>query len=249
MEKSRSNVVAFSAGRDAPEGKPRLTAASSFYEELRNDILMGFLEPGARLVVDQLRTRYDVGISPIREALNRLSTEGIVKREDLKGFHVMELTEQELAEIIETQVWLNEIALRKSMERGDQAWEENVVVAFYRMRKHRRSQSETRYIVNPEREALHRDFHLSLLSACGSRWMVRYCAQLEDLFGRYRRFVMRSDYPGPAPGTAHKEIMDATLDRDVEKAVQLLVGHVQNMGENARMHLAKSRQDGPTRLR
>jgi DNA-binding GntR family transcriptional regulator len=60
---------------------------------------------------------------------------------------------------------------------------------------------------------------------------------------------MRSDYPGPAPGTAHKEIMDATLDRDVEKAVQLLVGHVQNMGENARMHLAKSRQDGPTRLR
>jgi DNA-binding GntR family transcriptional regulator len=178
MEKSRSNVVAFSAGRDAPEGKPRLTAASSFYEELRNDILMGFLEPGARLVVDQLRTRYDVGISPIREALNRLSTEGIVKREDLKGFHVMELTEQELAEIIETQVWLNEIALRKSIERGDRAWEERVVVAFYRMRKHRRSRSETHYIVNPEREALHRDFHLSLLSACGSRWMIRYCAQL-----------------------------------------------------------------------
>ncbi|MGE0650605.1 MAG: GntR family transcriptional regulator [Alphaproteobacteria bacterium] len=238
MEKPASNIVPFAAGAVGREGQPRQTAASTFYDELRNDILMGFLEPGARLVVDQLRARYGVGISPIRDALNRLSTEGIVKREDLKGFRVMELTEQELAEIIETQVWLNEIALRKSMERGDQAWEERVVVAFYRMRKHRRSQSETRYVVNPEREALHRDFHLSLLSACGSRWMIRYCAQLEDLFGRYRRFVMRSDYPGSAPGNVHKNLMDATLGRDVETAVRLLVEHVQNMGANARLHLA-----------
>jgi DNA-binding GntR family transcriptional regulator len=241
MEKPASNIVPFAAGADVREEQPRQTAASTFYDELRNDILMGFLEPGARLVVDHLRARYGVGISPIRDALNRLSTEGIVKREDLKGFRVMELTAQELAEIIETQVWLNEVALRKSMERGDQAWEERVVVAFYRMRKHRRSQSETRYVVNPEREALHRDFHLSLLSACGSRWMIRYCAQLEDLFGRYRRFVMRSDYPGSAPGNVHKNLMDATLARDVEKAVRLLIEHVQNMGENARMHLGRSR--------
>ncbi len=228
---------------ESSEG-PRRTAASTFYDRLRDEILMGVIAPGTRLIVDQIRERYGVGISPIREALNRLSREGIVQHEERKGFHVTKLTEQELTEIIETQIWLNETALRKSIERGDAAWEERVVLSFYRMSKYGRSMSRTNYVVNPERESLHCAFHMALLSACGSRWMLQYCAQLEDLFGRYRRFVMRSDFLGQSHGQAHRMLMDATLERNTESAVNLLIGHIQNMGKSAQRHLTKTSDRG-----
>jgi len=70
------------------EQEPAGTLASSVYDRLRGDILSGSLPPGEKLRTEALRSRYEVGNSPIREALNRLSADGLVTREDQKGFRV-----------------------------------------------------------------------------------------------------------------------------------------------------------------
>ena len=57
-----------------------LTLGSSAYEAIRSDIMEGRFEPGAKLQFDALRQRYGIGISPIREALSRLHSEGWVAR-------------------------------------------------------------------------------------------------------------------------------------------------------------------------
>ena len=88
------------------------TLASSVYDEMRNDILSGELPPGEKLRVEYMRTRYGVGASPIREALNRLSVDGVVLRVDQKGFRVAEVSVAELDELIKTRCWLEETALR-----------------------------------------------------------------------------------------------------------------------------------------
>ena len=54
-------------------GTPR---ASAVYDALRTDILHGDLKPDEQLKVDAIGARYDVGASPVSEALNRLSAEG-----------------------------------------------------------------------------------------------------------------------------------------------------------------------------
>ena len=78
------------------------TIASSIYERMRRDILDGLLKPGEKLRMHVLRDRYEVSGSPIREALNRLSSDCLVVREDLKGFRVRAVNKTELLELIKT---------------------------------------------------------------------------------------------------------------------------------------------------
>ena len=104
------------------EGERAGTLASSVFDKMRNDILSGELPPGEKLRVEYLRTRYGVGASPIREALNRLSVDGVVMRVDQKGFRVAEVSVAELDELIKTRCWRKKQRLQ-SIAAGDDAWE------------------------------------------------------------------------------------------------------------------------------
>ena len=109
------------------------TLASSVYDRLRGDILTGILAPDEKLRTEALRVRYGVGNSPLREALNRLSVDGLVTRVDQKGFRVASASHAELEELVRTRCWLEEIALRESIAHGDAAWEERLLIAYHRL--------------------------------------------------------------------------------------------------------------------
>lgn len=217
-------VSVTSETRDRPEGAAG-TLASSVYDLMRQDILKGDLPPGEKLRVEYLRDRYGVGASPIREALNRLSVDGVVMRVDQKGFRVAEVSVAELDELIKTRCWLEETAIRESIAAGDDAWEERLVLAFHRLSKTPRSADEVTYAINPDWEVLHRAFHLALIGACGSRWLTSYCEQLNDLADRYRQLAVRVTYPRRNELDEHKAIMDAAVARDADRAVEVLMDH------------------------
>ena len=90
------------------EGTAGATRASAVYEQLRADITHGVLEPGAKLRVGAMGERYGVGASPLREALNRLSAEGLVARTDQRGFSVAALSWDELPILTRNRVQLAE---------------------------------------------------------------------------------------------------------------------------------------------
>lgn len=213
------------------------TLASSVYDRLRDDILSGALPPADKLRTEALRERYGVGNSPLREALNRLSADGLVTREDQKGFRVAAATRADLEELVKTRCWLEEIALRQSIEHGDDEWEETVVLQYHRLSRVRRSSSEDEYVVNPEWETRHRAFHLSLLSACGSRWLMQYCAQLNDQADRYRQLAIVVSYPKRNELVEHEAIMRAATSRDADEAVRLLLAHYDRTAEIIRNSL------------
>ncbi len=192
---------------------------------MRDDILAGELTPGDKLRADFLRARYDIGTSPMREALNRLAADGLVVHEDQRGFRVSSISKAELVELIRTRCWLEEIALRESIANGDAAWEEQVLLAFHRLSRVPRSASETSYVVNPEWERLHGDYHRVLIDACGSRWMRGFCQQLNDQTHRYRQIAARVDDPRRDEIDEHKAIMEATIARDTGRATRLLMEH------------------------
>jgi GntR family transcriptional regulator, carbon starvation induced regulator len=78
-------------GLAATDDLPR-TVAESIYQRLRQDILWGRFAPGSPLRSDELRSRYDVGISPLREALTRLTSERLVTSIGQRGFRIPPLT-------------------------------------------------------------------------------------------------------------------------------------------------------------
>jgi len=101
-----------------------LTLATNLYDLIRTDLLAGRFDPGSKLAIEAVATRYASGQTPVREALNRLTSEGLVERRDQRGFAVAGVSDADLIEITRTRCWLEEIALRKSIEARTPEWEE-----------------------------------------------------------------------------------------------------------------------------
>ena len=213
------------AEKIAASDETSATLASSVYDRLRQDILSGDLDPGTKLRAEYLRDRYKVGNSPVREALNRLSVDGLVVREDQKGFRVSEVSREDLLELLKARSWLEEIALRESIRNGGVPWEEQLVLSFHRLSKLPRSLSGTAYVVNPEWEQRHREFHASLISTCGSRFLVSFCEQLADKADRYRQLAVAASYPRRHELDEHKAIFEAATAGRADDAVKHLHDH------------------------
>ena len=215
---------------------PNVTRTTSVYHQLRDEILTGQLLPGEKLAAENLRSRFDIGGSPIREALNRLLAENIVVLEEQKGFRVAPVSAVELRELVTARCWIDGIALSESVKRSDEAWEERLILAFHRLRRSERSSPPADHAANTEWEALHRDFHMALVSGCGSSWVTRISEQLFDAAERYRvlgaRFV-----PERNELAEHAAIVDACLERKPELAVNLLESHYGRTLEVVMKHL------------
>ncbi|MGI9372132.1 MAG: GntR family transcriptional regulator [Hyphomicrobiales bacterium] len=217
------------AQAENPEVTESLT--SQVYGSLRGDIIEGELAPGTKLKVEQLRRRYEVGASPVREALSMLASDGLVDRIDQRGFRVAIVSEDDFADILKSRCWLEERALRESIAHGDAEWEEGVVLSFYRLSREDRSIGESgKFVANPRWEGLHKEFHYQLIAACGSPTLLEFCDKLYERNIRYRNLAGRVSYPKRKPDTEHEEIMQAALDRDADLAAERLVAHYQRTG-------------------
>jgi len=201
------------------------TQASSVYDRLKGDILTGQLKPGVKLRLKDLIEKYDTGNSPLREALNRLSANGMVVREENRGFRVPPASASELIELTKTRCWLEEIGIRESIANGNTEWEERIVLAYHWLTRAARSEkAETNYTV-AEWENHHREFHLALISACGSNILMDFCAELHQRSFRYRNLAEVVEYRGQHELEEHHELQQAVLSRNADLAVDLLHKH------------------------
>ena len=201
------------------------TQATSVYDRLRRDLLTGQLSPGQRLTVRVLMERYEAGQTPLREALNRLSSDGLVLFQDKRGFTVAAVSAAELTELTETRCWVEEIALRRSMAAATPDWEETLVVLCHRLIRTTRSASSDGYAENLEWEGVHRNFHRALLSMCGSRPLRQFCDQLADQLYRYRQLSVQKIYPRRDIDGEHQAILAAIVRDDPDAAVVALHAH------------------------
>ena len=74
--------------------------------------LLGALAPGAKLTLNELAKQFNVSMIPVREALNRLSAQGLITRKPNVGTFVVRLTMREMEEILEVRIPLEGLAAR-----------------------------------------------------------------------------------------------------------------------------------------
>lgn len=201
------------------------TRATNLYDQLRADLLGGELEPGSKLAIEALAERYATSATPLREALNRLVSDGLVERREQRGFVVAGISAEDLAEITKTRCWLEEIALRESIAAHTTAWEEALVLAHHRLARTPRSLADDHFEDNPEWEPLHRAFHRALIAGCGSRWLLGFCEQLADQHHRYRRLSAPRAFAKRGVKSEHQQLMEAALAGRADDAVALLRQH------------------------
>ena len=230
------------------------SVAEAVYHLIRQDIVWGRLLANTPLRSDDLRKKYQVGISPLREALSRLVGERLVTTVAQRGFRVAALSAEDVLDIMETRLVLEREALSRSIQAGDIAWEREIVANYHAL-----SRLAIPTGPGPNAElytSFHRRFHMSLLGASGSRWQAELSEQLFDHAERYR-VVRTVIVPRPKLirdiAAEHQRLFDAVLSRNVRVALKALDHHYRATAQSAvaalrhspRLETIKKRQ--PTR--
>ncbi|TKA95647.1 FCD domain-containing protein [Cereibacter changlensis] len=201
------------------------------HDLIRRDILLGLLMPDEKLQIEMVSDRYGIGAVPVREALNRLSAEGLVTRRNQRGFFVAPLDLDDLEALVRTRIWAETKALSDSIAHADDAWEEELVLSFHRLaRSSRQLQPDHGRTHSEEWDQRHKEFHMLLLSRCGSSWLLDFCSGMMDQAVRYRNISMNihsSKARREGANPEHQAILDAVLARDTELVCRLLAEHYQ----------------------
>jgi len=201
------------------------SATQRVYRELRKQLIHGEISPGQKLKVESLKVQLDSGNSPIREALSLLTSDQLVERIDQRGFIAATASKANFHEILMLRCQLEDIALRASINTGNNGWEENLVLAHHRL-------SQVNWNDPDEWEVRHRAFHHALLAGCGSPILLRFCEQLYDLNIRYRFLAGKSvRYNKRDVIKEHQAILDTAVARDENAASVSLVEHYQLTGD------------------
>jgi DNA-binding GntR family transcriptional regulator len=206
------------------------TLTEQVLERLRDDIVGGTFAASEKLRVQDLSRRYGVGSSPLREALSRLTADGLVASESNRGFRVAPVSVADFLDIADTRIRIESVALEQSIQTGDDAWEGRLIADFHQLRKF---ELDANYrpdstINDPahEWERRHRNFHRSLVSACPSPWLLHFDGLLLWQFDRYRRLVSLSAAATRTGRQQEQRLYDAALARNAKLASEILRAHI-----------------------
>ncbi|MBD0413899.1 GntR family transcriptional regulator [Oryzicola mucosus] len=207
------------------------TLNATVFGLLREDILTGRLRPGERLRAETLRQRYDVGGSPVREALMRLESEGFVSLEQNKGFKVSGVSLADLEDLTRTRIEIENIALRWSIAKGGVEWEALLVGALHRLSSVPKRASDGEAGRNSDWLRYHREFHSALVAACDSPTLSSIRDRLFDQAERYVSLAIASQGEFRDDVSEHAALMNAAISRDAETALRLNRAHIERTTE------------------
>ena len=211
------------------------TIAADLAHRLKEDIITCRLKPGEPLKFEDLRNKFSASFTTLREALMALVADGLVVNEQQRGFHVASATMSELIDITEARVLIEADALRKSIARGGDSWESGVMSALHRL--NRIEEHATGLLAeDPDWRKAHRDFHLQLVSACGSPTLLSIRTSLFDRSERFRSLSAAFRPRSRDKSGEHRALMTAAIARDADQAVALIERHIRATTANVVEH-------------
>jgi GntR family carbon starvation induced transcriptional regulator len=228
--------------KEVDTDETRSTRATSIYAALRESIIRAEIAPGTKINIREICERFGAGLSPVREALSKLSTEGFVTHSDQRGFSVASLDLGGLEQLVRARCWVNETGLRQSIARGDAAWEDGLALAFNRMNRIQRLNDEP-YARTPEWAQAHMAFHRALISGSGSSWITRFCDELFEAAERYRFAARHTERARTDVASEHEGIFMAAIRGDADEAVRLLNAHLETTANLVRTALPAANAD------
>ena len=201
------------------------TIASDIYTKIRAEILTGSLVPGQHLKPGELRIRFGVSVSVVREALSRLAEHRLVLAEHNQGFRVADLDAKDLKDLTAVRVQVETFALRESIRLGDYDWESRVVATHHVLvRTPTRTEKDSEHTAEPWADA-HRAFHRALIDASDNAVLLDICHSLFDASELYRRLSAPLTTANRDLAREHLEIMEAAMARDADLAAARLASH------------------------
>lgn len=211
MTKMSDNAT--TTARDSALSTERVT------EGIRSLILSGELAPGSRIGQEELAARFAVSRIPVRGALGRLESDGLVVLKPSSGAWVAKVDLTECLEIYMIRERLEPLALAQSVPK----MADTTIETLHQLTEEMEASPDTETFL-----ALDRTFHLASYRDAGMRQLLamierfwnttqHYRRAFTTLLGLERNWIIHSE---------HRLIVDAIRRRDTEGAAHLLREHI-----------------------
>jgi len=209
------------------------TLADRAFAALHDAIVTGQLAPGERLPIEELGEALGMSAMPIREALRRLDTAGLVENIPHRGGRVTQLSIGDLGEVYEARLALEPVAIARAAARFD---EHHAALAGDRLAVLDGLISEN----SPDTWTAHTAFHFALYEASDSSWLLRLIRPLWETSQRYRlaaAVAPRLD----TRRAEHELILRACVDHDCERAAGMLYDHLATTANDVSLAMGGAR--------
>jgi len=205
------------------------------YMEIREALISCRLVPGARLSIAQLQRDIGVSQAAVREALSRLTAEGLATIERNSGFRAAPISVAGYRELADAVLTIELPLLRSSIARGDYAWEGALVSAYHIASRVLAVAGDSigldDYVGN--REA----FHRKLFSACDNQWLLWAWSLLYTQQLRFRHTFAELARFERGLHEEYRTFVEVVIGRDVEQAVALWTANHEKVAAFIEAHL------------
>lgn len=197
-----------------------LTAEDEAYRYIHRQIRLGAFGAGERLVPDVIAAGIGTSRMPVRGALRRLASEGLVDIRANRGAVVRGLNRQEMQEVFEMRSVLEGLAMRNAVQ--------NMNAEHLRRLTSKLDQIELGTGDYLDWTTSHREFHEYLCGFCRQPRLLRQIADLHSVVEPYMR--MWASQPGRVfrMREAHQELVEALHTKDPEVCEMAMRRHVMN---------------------
>lgn len=197
-----------------------MTKSDDAYAVVRERILRGDLVPGQVLQQRALAASLGISTTPLREALRRLMSEGLVEIDSHRDARISQVRAEQARDLLEVRLALDPLAASLAAQRRTTADLEELRSALAQLEP---------LAGRPTLEQLtvHRRFHRAVHTAAHNASLAAALEQLWDQSDRYRLFTLSGGGPvADDKAEEHRALVDAIADRDADTAAAVMSSHV-----------------------
>lgn len=224
-------VVSFERPVSTAKTSDNTTLHGDLVANIRELIIEGDLEPGAKVPERVLCERYSVSRTPLREALKTLASEGLLELLPHRGAWVARLTAEDVDQMFPIMGALEALSGELACQNLTEEQFAEIQALHYQMVLHyTRRQLKLYFQVNQE-------IHEKILSASANPLLLQMYQTLAGRIRRARYVANMSDERWTQAVKEHEEILNALSKRDGTALSDVLKRHLKNKCETVKSHL------------
>ena len=193
------------------------------YEELKREILVGEIAPGTRMMEIELADEMGVSRTPVREAIRKLEKEGLVTNEPRKGAYASDVSIKDMVDVLEVREDLEAMAAAMAAQKVNKDEKQALIEATMEYKEAVESE-RTEDIIRCDEK-----FHQLIVNYSGNKTLIQLFSQVQELALRFRYLYYDDFSRYERMPMEHREIEEAILSGDYEKARVAAGEHVKKL--------------------
>ena len=198
------------------------------YEAIREKIIQGEFEPGCRIREDHLAEEISMSRTPVREAINRLVSEGLIINKARKGLYLIDPTPEEIEHYIDIRIALEKLSVEKCIDHIKDEQLEQIADAIDEFEFHLKKKKYDAC------NQLDGEFHLLIAELSGNGKLYNMLRELSSFFLQTRSWEKKFHPAEKNERTLreHTIILDALRRKDKPAAVKAISENIDTMRSN-----------------